>query len=62
MMELGGGAADGVADVGVTGYRRRPRRDEVVDAFNVKAKVYEKPQDIDSYFDPSFVAEVAKGL
>jgi NitT/TauT family transport system substrate-binding protein len=35
---------------------------KVADAFNVKAKAYEKPMDIDSYIDPSFVAaEAAKG-
>lgn len=31
---------------------------KVVDAFNVKFKVYEKPADIDSYFDPSLSKEV----
>ena len=30
---------------------------KVVDAFNVKFKVYAKPAKIDSYFDPSLTKE-----
>jgi NitT/TauT family transport system substrate-binding protein len=30
------------------------------DAFNVKFKVYEKPQDVDAYLDPSFVKALKK--
>ncbi|HEV7302322.1 MAG TPA: ABC transporter substrate-binding protein [Tepidisphaeraceae bacterium] len=33
---------------------------KVADAFNVKHKVYESPQDIDSYLDPSITMELAK--
>ncbi len=35
---------------------------KVVDAFNVKSKVYDKPQDVASYFDPSLVEEAAKAM
>ena len=33
---------------------------KVVDDFNVKNKVYEKPADVDSFLDPSLVEELAK--
>lgn len=34
---------------------------KVVDEFNVKYGVYEKPEEIDKYFDPSITKEIAEG-
>jgi NitT/TauT family transport system substrate-binding protein len=35
---------------------------KTADAFNLKYKVYAKPQDVKSYFDPSILMELSKEM